>query len=1612
MKIKKLSILLTILAFAILSQPFTAGATTAQQYITQGKAQLFQKTIDGALAAYQTFSAANTEYGGRCMTPGPDCSITEAEEKAKIHGYLAFTRLLELMFKDDGGESPDTITELLALYGISYTGNSFDELDFDSLLSDAENIILPETSPSGETIRSFIAGPLLTALNASIADMDEVIYYCGIASDYGFDTSEIITKEEIGHDADKNIEVDEGDYYLFRAGLKAAKAFALVASAYNLDVDIREIAALINTENFNPKNFLERYTDLLNLLTTSSTPSVDGAGQLADAKVAFLGAIDDYMLASDKIRNDNEVTEGAEELIAIDNCALRSEEWFRTNLTGIQTSLNDNAPFAFINKEETWEFIDGTDTTKKISANFWENMAAGSWHGSTNCDFIGCGGVIDCITINGNQITLEFEGGGPNGWTEATFTGTYNSETGQITDGTYSGTNNGVDFDGTFTATRTNVEEETHNIDLNPFFGDGTNAHNLRDFLPQFNDYGCEIAGTMGHGLGDDPTLGGILPDFTQEDWDLEFGPCSTVNIPVVANGSITINGNLDDWTAQGISSSLFTDAAGNDEPDLGGTDIAALYLAKDDQHLYLAMTLHDGPPSQDVTYSFVAAQQFDEYDTPGERSTEAFYDANAPGWVARVTSRGDWQNIGSHPGDAAPGADVIEWKVPLSEMGNLAGRFIRLYTHSYPASYMPSDEHFTCLRIGPLSEIIGTLNVPEHDGTGPVYIGVFRYDGTYNTDPENRIGGEIIYEGGYTDDMPYTVTDLPVGEQVFVAAMWDADFNGVRSPGDYVAKSGPVTVEADGTTTVNLEPKTMIAGSKGEPYFSFCNVQAMNSRSGVQTALTVQVLDPDGTVPDTLNSLEVAGPQGFSYNFTGQDFVGTPFNVYWHGIPGQPAVGEYTFTVTDTEGKTATSHYYFSGVTNIPLPDESTLQATGDALAPTLSWGAVADYEGNLFYRARIFNAADNSIVWTSGFTAQTSVNVPTGILLQGTDYKWRVEAFDNYTYAASNNRAVSQKVSLTTDNSTPYFNWATVFHRHDAGSDWTQIEVSVVDSDGSVPSSINSLEVYDPQGTQLYSFQSSDYYSGFQEYYTKLPGAPDEGVYKFVVTDTNSNTKTTYDYVAPSFAIPIIDSATLQASGDSLAPTLSWGAPPGMDRPLYFRAIVEDSGGNRVWGSSTVSNTSVQMPSGRLQSGGSYQWYVRTIDDSKWGHFSNQGRSAKVDLTMDYSTPFFNWAAVYQRHDPDGVFTALDAGVSDPNGTLPGAIQSITVTGPNEFSKELVADGQYYASFSEFFLRVPGAPAPGVYTFTVVDNEGKTAVTYEWVGESAEIPIVEQSSISVTGDPLAPTLSWSGISGYQGKLFYRIWVQDIEGSFVYMSSREPYASQTIPGGKLQAGKTYLARVEAYDHRHWTVYNSRSNSNYAIWTPTGEYGYEIEARSQNWSYGQQYIVHFEVEDPNHAANSVTITGPGITDSLILDHYDPDEGSWNSWQSTGGSLDLGSNPPTPPLEYTFTITDSSETTVDTFTVQSFVSVYATDLSPSGTASDPLVFSWTGVGSGYTYSVELNDAQGDRIWNAYDLTTTSVSYDGPALTSGAPYTYWVVVEDPEVIYILQYVAGLR
>ncbi len=83
-------------------------------------------------------------------------------------------------------------------------------------------------------------------------------------------------------------------------------------------------------------------------------------------------------------------------------------------------------------------------------------------------------------------------------------------------------------------------------FNLNPLLGGTThypNPVNPRDLLPEFDATNKAIPCTAGHGLGDDATLGGILPDMSQQDWfeecsAWEFGSIDGKTVKLTVNDS------------------------------------------------------------------------------------------------------------------------------------------------------------------------------------------------------------------------------------------------------------------------------------------------------------------------------------------------------------------------------------------------------------------------------------------------------------------------------------------------------------------------------------------------------------------------------------------------------------------------------------------------------------------------------------------------------------------------------------------------------------------------------------------------------------------------------------------------------------------------------------------------------------------------------------------------------------------------------------------------------------------------------------------------------------------------------------------------------------------
>jgi hypothetical protein len=118
-------------------------------------------------------------------------------------------------------------------------------------------------------------------------------------------------------------------------------------------------------------------------------------------------------------------------------------------------------------------------------------------------------------------IDLEYSSPSEQRW--GWFQGTLSSDGKKITNGTFeywgydSNTVSGLSAQ--FSKTQTIYGR----LDLNPVFGGLKKRYIVpvspRDLLPLFDNNNLAVPGTVGHGLGNDATLGGILPDMTQSDW-------------------------------------------------------------------------------------------------------------------------------------------------------------------------------------------------------------------------------------------------------------------------------------------------------------------------------------------------------------------------------------------------------------------------------------------------------------------------------------------------------------------------------------------------------------------------------------------------------------------------------------------------------------------------------------------------------------------------------------------------------------------------------------------------------------------------------------------------------------------------------------------------------------------------------------------------------------------------------------------------------------------------------------------------------------------------------------------------------------------------------------
>ena len=188
------------------------------------------------------------------------------------------------------------------------------------------------------------------------------------------------------------------------------------------------------------------------------------------------------------------------------------------------------------------------------------------------------------------------------------------------------------------------------------------------------------------------------------------------------------------------------------------------------------------------------------------------------------------------------------------------------------------------------------------------------------------------------------------------------------------------------------------------------------------------------------------------------------------------------------------------------------------------------------------------------------------------------------------------------------------------------TVIEIVVEENfHGTLPDDIDSISVTttDSKGvTTPLALPDYRYLEQFRDFWFTIDGQPARGTYNFSVTGRGS-TGSAIDFQTVNRTIPIPDSNTFfPGEGETITlktPTFSWAPVDHADFDIYYRLVINDLTGKRVYGTGRAQRMlSHTLPEGVLAPGQTYRWMVRALDNEEWIEIQNRSDSEWVTITV----------------------------------------------------------------------------------------------------------------------------------------------------------------------------------------------------------------------------------------------------------------------------------------------------------------------------------------------------------------------------------------------------------
>jgi len=495
----------TVLVVGCLTSVATAFTNCNESY-NAGRAALLEGSLSGLRDAYVDFNEA---------MGSPTCA-----SNSNLVFLHALSRAAMLFIDDSNLALADSLIDIANGFGVTIVGDSFTALDL-NVPTPGGCYAIPSGAPGADEI-------YLRIQNSIIPEINSILTELGTIKDSASNRFLVsFTPAETG--LDRTLKVDYSEVLLLKGLLLALKSQLEFKQVYNLTVDpndpaVQDVMSHVFCDtgtllNAATNNLLDSYPLLLTVLPGGNALLAQSKKDMIDA-INYYFAVVKYLQSMKAPREDH--------LIYLDSGSKPTADLIGSRLTTLRDSLKKDTAGKY-----PWETIKTYKVRKgsKVIGNL-----------VLIYDVTGLGGDMGTLTFSSSVTPASwkvdnFDGTGDGfgidldspseeiwGW----FEGTLSSDGKKITNGTFeywgywSGAWHETQTVYGLSAQLSKTQIIYKRLDLNPVFGGSKrypNPVNPRDLLPRFDDNNQLVPGTVGHGLGNDATLGGILPDMNQQDW-------------------------------------------------------------------------------------------------------------------------------------------------------------------------------------------------------------------------------------------------------------------------------------------------------------------------------------------------------------------------------------------------------------------------------------------------------------------------------------------------------------------------------------------------------------------------------------------------------------------------------------------------------------------------------------------------------------------------------------------------------------------------------------------------------------------------------------------------------------------------------------------------------------------------------------------------------------------------------------------------------------------------------------------------------------------------------------------------------------------------------------